>query len=175
MKNLLILFIIMYLIRTFVYFKLFPGLEIKQEKALVPIVGALVFLKKITTNKIAASYVVFGILFIVSSIATVLFGEQMKAILAQGMDTYARVHGSLPPYHTLLYISKAILIVSSIGLTITRFIVCGDVQKAFGRLEMEKWMMFLLPPVGYLGLVTHDFKYYGNPYEEGFIDFSIEI
>ena len=161
-----------FLIRVIAYSRIFESLEINKNFAAIPCVGDWFFLKKCTKKEYSIAYLVLMFVIIISACLTFIFGEQMKVILAQGIETYTRINGKVLPYHAYYKVAKSVLMLALIVFTILRFIICGDVRKAFGRPSHERWLLFILPPIGYLNIAFHEFKYFGNPYDEDFVDFS---
>lgn len=115
---------------------------------------------------------IFLVLFIASACCTSVFEIQMKAIMATGLEAYSRLHGDVLPYHTMYSVSFWVELVVFALLAILRFKICKDIQLSFGRSNTEFLLFFLLPPVGYVKMIAGNYKYYGNPYEEGFVNFA---
>lgn len=172
MKTVLFLLFIGYSVRTLLLIVLLSKLKINPAKAIIPVYGDKLLLKQCTKKHIYILYLIFLILFIVSACCVAVFEVQMKAIMVTGLEAYSRLHGNVFPYHTMYSVSRCIELGTFVIITILRFKICKDIQLSFGRSNAEFLLFFLLPPVGYIKMVAGGYKYYGNPYEEGFVNFA---
>lgn len=171
-RTVLFLLVIGYIIRTFLLTILLGKLKINPAKALLPIYGDVTLLKQCTKKKVYGPFVFFLLLFLISACCTCVFEVQMKNIMSVGLEVYSRLHGDILPYHTMYTISRGVELVTFIIVTMFRFKICKDIQLSFGRSNSEFVLFFLLPPVGYIKMIAGNYKYYGNPYEEGFVNFA---
>lgn len=171
-KYVLFLIFIGFSIRTLLLIVLLSKLNENPVKAFIPFYGDALFLNYCTKRKFTVCYLVFGFLSILGVCCSVMFGAQMKIIMTQGLEAYSRLHGDVLPYHLMYYIATGIAVICLIILALLRLKICKDIQLSFGRTPGEKLLFLLVPPIGYVKMVSGNYKYYGNPYEEGFVDFA---
>lgn len=165
-------FLVIYLFRIVILTGFFKKLDINKNYALVPFYGTIKLCEICSKKIYGVLYFLFGYLFLFSGFVWIDSYVQMQNIVRLGEDAFSRIYGSMIPYHYLFYGATVILILSIIGTSIMRFKICNDTQKSFGRPSEWKWIMFFIPFVGYFKIAYSSFSFFGNPYEEGFIDFS---